>query len=180
MNRMVRVLFWLLAAATLAVYLAMVVWTLPAISAGAGGLAPFDLRPTGYTFDEAKAFLAALSPEAGALYRDVQHRLDLVFPGLLATTVYFAIAALLPKRLGRWRFLLPLPVALAAAFDWAENAAVSRMLVAGADGITPGMVAEASRWSVLKAAASTIAYTALLALLLRAGFRRLSRRRGNL
>ena len=174
-----RVLLWLLAAATLAVYLIMVAWTLPMISAGAGGLAPFDLRPTGYTFDEAKAFLSALTPDASAFYRDVQHRLDLFFPGLLGVTVYFAIAGLLPARLGRWRFVLPLPVALAALFDWAENAAVSRMLAAGAEGITPELVAEASRWSVLKAGASTIAYTALLALLVFKGVVWLRRRRAD-
>jgi hypothetical protein len=174
-----RVLFWLLAAVTLAVYLTMVTWTLPTISAGAGGLAPFDLRPTGYTFDEAKAFLSALTPEANGLYRETQHRLDLFFPGLLAAMVYFAIAALLPARLGRWRFVLPLPVVLVALFDWAENAAVARMLVAGAEGITPELVGEASRWSVLKAGTSTIVYTALLALLVFRGVAWLRRRRAD-
>lgn len=174
-----RVFFWLLAAATIGIYLAMVLWSLPHIAAQAGGAMPFDMRSTGYTFDEARAFLAALSPEGSAFYRDVQHRLDIIFPGLMAATVYLAIAALLPARLGRWRFLLPLPVVLTAAFDWAENAAVSRMLAAGADGITRDLSEQANRWSVLKAGASAIAYSVLLVLLLGAGFRRFRQRRGD-
>lgn len=172
------VLFWLLVAATLGVYLSMVLWSLPVISTAAAGLAPFDLRPAGYTFEEAMAFLTALSPEGRDFYRTVQHRLDLVFPGLLAATILLAIAALLPGRLGRWRFVLPLPVVLAAAFDWAENADVGKMLAAGAEGVTPEMVAAASRWSVLKAGVSTVAYSGLLILLLWKGAAWLRRRRG--
>jgi hypothetical protein len=56
-------IFWLVVAATLGVYLVMVLWSIPRISAEAGGLPVFDLRPGGYTFEEARAFLAALSPE---------------------------------------------------------------------------------------------------------------------
>lgn len=170
--------FWLLAGATIAIYLVMVLWSLPYISAQAGGAVPFDMRPTGYTFDEARAFLAALSPEGNSFYRDVQHRLDLFFPGMLAATLYCAIAALLPARLKSWRYVLPLPTLLVAAFDWSENAAVARLLAAGADAITPEMVAEASRWSMLKAGASTVVYTVLLILLIWKAVIRFRRRAG--
>jgi hypothetical protein len=163
---MKRALFWTLAAVTLAIYLTMVLWSLPFISAEAGGLVPFDMRPTGYSFDEARAFLAALTEEGNAFYRDVQHTLDLFFPGLIAATLFFAIAALLPKRLGRWRYALAAPVVLTAVFDWAENSAVAGMLTAGADGITEDMVRAANGWSIAKATASTVAYTALLVLLI--------------
>jgi len=172
-----RVLFGILAAATVAVYLVMVSWSLPYIAAQAGGQMPFDMRPGGYGFEEARAFLAALSPQGNAFYRDVQHRLDLFFPGLIAATLYFAIAALLPARLGRWRYVAALPVVLTAIFDWAENAGVSAMLAAGAEGVTREMVASASRWSVLKAIVSTVAYSALLILLAWRGIARLRRSR---
>jgi hypothetical protein len=165
-----RVLFWALAVATVGVYLVMVLWTLPTIASYAGGLAPFDMRPTGYGFDEAKAFLSALGTEGTAFYRDVQHRLDILFPGLVAATLYFAIAALLPARSAPMRLLLALALLPVAAFDWLENNAVAMMLAAGAKGVTPEMVAVASRWSVLKAIVSTVAYSALLVLLVRRGW----------
>ncbi len=169
--------FWLLFAVTLAVYATMLVWTLPAISAAAGGLAPFDLRPSGYSFEEAKAFLAALSPEGTALYRDVQHRLDTAYPALLAATLFFAIAALTPTGWGRWRWVLALTAIPGALFDYLENAAVAVMLDAGADRLTPEMVATASRWTAWKATATTVAMTLLLVLLAAWGWRKLTAKR---
>ncbi|MEX0956883.1 MAG: hypothetical protein WDZ83_16930 [Rhizobiaceae bacterium] len=173
---MKRGLFWLLAAATLAIYLTMVLWSLPYISAESGGLAPFDMRPMGYSFDDARTFLAALSDEGAAFYQTVQHRLDLFFPGLMAATLFFAIAALLPRRLGRWRYVVAAPVILTAIFDWSENLTVAGMLTAGADGLTEEMVRTANGWSIAKATASTVAYTALLVLLIWKGAARWRRR----
>ncbi len=61
-------IFWLLFAVMLGDYLAMVLWSIPALSRDAGGLAVFDMRPGGYSFDEARAFLAALSPDGARFY----------------------------------------------------------------------------------------------------------------
>lgn len=168
---MARVLFWLLAAATLGIYLAMVGWTLPTITAMSGGSPPFDLRPAGYGFEEARAFLAALGDDGIAFYRDVQHRLDLVFPGLLAATLWFALAALMPVRTVTGRLVLAAVVLPVAIFDWLENAGVATMLDAGAEGLTPHMVAVASRWTVAKSLTSTLAFSLLGILLARAGWR---------
>jgi len=168
-----RILFWILLAVTLGVYLAMVTWTLPAITAEAGGLAPFDLRLGGYTFAEARAFLAALGPDGTALYKGAQHRLDIFFPGLVAATLYFAVAFLLPARTIAMRMALAAAILPVALFDWLENGAVATMLAAGAEGVTAAMVATANRWSVLKVAFSTAAYSALLALLVRWGWLRI-------
>jgi hypothetical protein len=171
-----RLAFWLLFAATVGLYFAMMLWSLPRIAEEAGGLPAFDLRPTGYSFEDARAFLAALTPQGNVFYRNTQHLLDLIFPGLLAALLYWAIAVLLPTRLGGWRWVLPLPVLVIALFDWAENHAVGGLLEAGAGGLTPEMAATASRWSVFKAAGSTVAYTVLLALLVWRGIVWLRRR----
>lgn len=172
-----RVAFWLLFAATLCVYAIMLAWTLPAISAAAGGLAPFDMRPSGYSFDTAKAFLAALSPAGRNLYLNVQHRLDTAYPALLAATLFFAIWALAPERWGPLRWAIALVAIPGAAFDYLENAAVAVMLAAGADALTPDMVATASGWTVAKSTATSIAMTVLLALLAARGWRWLAARR---
>lgn len=166
-----RLAFWFLAGATIVVYLFMALLTLPYIQGQAAGLAPFDLRPFGYSLDEAKAFLAALSPEGRAYYLGPQHWLDLVFPALAAATLYCALVVLLRPYLGgNGRFVAALAV-LPAIFDWLENRAVAAMLNAGAEGVTHEMVAAASRWTVLKSAAHAIILTATLVLALAAAWR---------
>ncbi len=160
---MKRRLFWGLVVAKAVVYLAMILWSLPRIAAYADGQTPFDLRPTGYTFEEAQAFLAALGAEGADFYRDVQHQLDLLFPALAAAVVFFAIVWLLPRRLEGWRYVIAAPVVLMAVFDWSENHAVGQMLNAGADGLTEEL--------------ATVAYTALLILLIWRGAVWLRRRR---
>jgi membrane protease YdiL (CAAX protease family) len=167
---MPRLLFWGLFSLTLAIYATMLGWSLPIVASAAGGLVPFDMRPGGYSFADAQAFLNVLSPEGAAFYVDVQQKLDIAYPGLLALTLLFAIAALLPRRIGAWRWaaaMIALPVGV---FDYLENHAVAQMIGAGATGLTPEVVAIASQWTVLKAGASTVAMSVVLALLLgRAG-----------
>jgi hypothetical protein len=158
--------FWLLFAATLCVYIVIVAWSIPMIAAEAGGLTPFDMRPGGYSFDQAKAFLTALSPRGVEIYLGPQQRLDLAYPALLSATLFFAIYLMAPERWGRWRWLLAATALPSAAFDYLENHAVRVMLQVGADGITPAEVAIANRWTVLKSATSTIAMVILLALLI--------------
>ena len=106
--------------------------------------------------------LAALTVEGADFYRGVQHRLDVIYPALLALTLYFAMLSLAPHGLGPWRYLagvIALPVAL---FDYLENSAVALMLEAEPLGLTYAMVADASRWTVLKSGATTLAMVIVL------------------
>jgi hypothetical protein len=163
-------LFWAVVVATLAVYAVMLGWSLPAISDAAGGRAVFDMLPAGYSYAEAQAFLADLSPEGADFYLRVQHRLDLIYPALLAISTGWAMVRLAPR--WRWRpalLLVPIP---GMVFDYLENRAVAVMLSAGADGLTPEMVAQASRYSQLKAIFSTLSLGLLLILILAWAFRR--------
>ncbi len=75
-----HVAFRVVFALTVVDYLVMVLWSLPQLRAA--GLVPFDLRLCGYSPVEARAYLEALGPDQRAFYVGVQHRLDLVFPGL--------------------------------------------------------------------------------------------------
>ncbi|MCP4382693.1 MAG: hypothetical protein GY798_14955 [Hyphomicrobiales bacterium] len=160
-----RIAFWGLLVVTVAVYVAMVAWSLPFIAADAGGLIPFDMQPTGYGFDAALAFVGGLSPEGVAFYLDVQHSLDLIYPALLAATLFFAIAELARNRTGRWRWLLAAAAIPGAIFDWLENSAVATMLAAGPDGLTPEMVETASRWTILKSGFTTLAMAIVVVLI---------------
>ena len=155
-----RLLFWLMFFVMLGVYLAMVVWSIPKIAADAGGLPPFDLRPSGYSFSEAKAFIAALSEGGRAFYLNVQHMLDSAYPALFAVVMVMAFTHLF-RRVYR---VLAIGLALAGAgFDYLENAAVAVMLRAGDDRLSEAMVATASQWTQLKSGAVTMALLALLA-----------------
>jgi len=161
-----RRLYLLIAAATLSVYAVMVLWSLPKISAAAGGIMPFDMRPGGYSFAEAQSFLATLDPEATAFYLSTQLRLDLLYPALLMLTLVFGgyRLGLAGWRRGLAHFIAAFAVA-GAAFDYLENAAIAGMLNAGATGVLPQEVALASQWTMLKSGATSVAGIGLLVLL---------------
>jgi hypothetical protein len=152
-------LFWLFLAATLGLYLVLVLWSLPRISAEAGGAVPFDLRPMGYSFEEAQGFLAALSAEGRAFYLGPQHQLDRIYPALLAATFTTGFV-LLYRRAALW-VLVPLALG-AMALDWLENMAVAELLRTDPGDLQPADVAVASRWSMLKSLATTLAWLLLL------------------
>lgn len=157
---MERRLFRVVFGATALLYALILLWSAPWIASAAGDLPIFDLRTAGYSADEARAFLAALSPAGRSFYRDVQLRLDAVYPVLFALSFGWALLRLLPP--GRHRGLLLLPPVLAAAFDLAENALVARMLDAGAGGITADLVASASTATQAKAALTTLTFAIVL------------------
>ena len=152
--------FWALFMAALALYLVIVLWSLPRISAEAGGLSPFDMRPMGYSLDEARDFLTALSDSGRTFYLGTQHRLDWLYPALLGTA--FALGFSLLFR-GGLLWLLILLSACVVAFDWLENLAVADLLRAEPAALDVDQVAAAARWSVLKSAATTLAWIALVA-----------------
>lgn len=154
-----RLIFWLILAVTMGVYLTMVLWSLPYISAEANGLMPFDLRLIGYGFEDATFFREALSEEGRQFYLNVQHSLDGAYPGLMAVTLVMAYNMLFH---GAGRYVASGIAVLAAAFDYLENAAVAGMLKAPLIDVTPDMVARADMWTMLKSATSTLAFGALL------------------
>ena len=116
----------------------MVFGTLAYLRRVAGGLEPFDLRPFGYTPEEARALLHALSSIGRAYYADVQLQLDTAYPALYALSralLLFWVTA--PGRTAERPFplaarlaLLALPLAT-AWFDYFENEGIAAMLAAG-------------------------------------------------
>ncbi len=158
-------LYWLLVVLTMGLYLVMVLWSLPFIAQQAGGLVPFDMRPTGYDFADAQAFLGALTPEGRVFYAGIQHRLDTVYPALLALVLVFGGLGLAR---GRWRwgaYLLGLAAILGAAFDYKENSVVARLLTQDVQSLS-GSDVEIAVWAtLLKSGLTTVAMTLLLVLL---------------
>jgi hypothetical protein len=162
MRRPVLIIFWFTAFAALAIYAAMVGWSLPTISAAAGNRPAFDLQPFGYSFAEASEFLTALSPEGRGLYRGTQLWLDTFYPPLFGLFIALGLWIIAPTQGGRLQKLLPLLGLPVAVFDLLENHFVARLLDAAA--ATPGqdVVQAASLMTILKTLSTSVALTVLL------------------
>ena len=163
-----NLLFWLLVAATGAVYAAMALWSLPYVAGETGDLMPFDLRPLGYSPDDARTFLGHLSAEGRAFYLTVQHRLDLAFPALLAATLVWTALRLPPSGWRAVRWVLIGAAVGGMVADYLENAAVAAMLSAAPDAVSAEQIVTASRWTVLKSLGATLAMSLGAVLLVRA------------
>lgn len=155
-------IYWVVVAATVTNYLIMVMWSLPLVSEMAGGGVPFDKRPGGYSFDDARGFLTAISDEGRDFYLNTQQYLDWFYPTLMAITIAIPLAHLLPRYWG-WAWAA---LAIAAGvFDHLENSAVAVMLQVEPDVLTEAMVSTAGNWSLAKSISTTIALVALLVVL---------------
>jgi hypothetical protein len=129
---------------------------------------PFDLRPLGYSPEDVRAFLRELSPGGRAFYLDVQHRLDLAFPALLAATLSWMALRLPPPG---WRGARGAVVVFAAGgmvADYLENAQVAAMLTLAADTAPAELIASASRFTLMKSLGATVALSLGVVLLIRA------------
>ena len=100
-----------------------------------GGMTPFDIRPWGYSYAEARAFLEAIGAEGRAYYASPELILDAFYPPLYAVSRGLALWWLtMPGRIGkapvplkvRWA-LIAVPI-LMATLDVVENACVAVML----------------------------------------------------
>lgn len=150
-----RIPYILVSLATLALYLAMALWSLPEIRVEADGLMPFDLRPFGYSPGAAEAFLNALSDEGRVFYAETQHAMDAVFPVLLLAWAGWTIWLLFHGPLCWGLIALAL---LGCVADYSENAAVARLL----EGFDADLAVTASRWTMVKSAAAAVVYSAIL------------------
>lgn len=156
----------------LALYLVMGIYSLPYLAAEAGGLAMFDVRPFGYSHEEALAYLGALSPRGKEFYLNVQHPIDTAFPPVLALATALAIAALTrpgnPHALhlpGAARVILLFAVCpLMALLDLTENRLVAAMLRSDPAHVDASLTSLASTATIAKSAVVTIGLSAVLVL----------------
>ena len=162
---------------SIALWAVMVFGTLAHLRRLAGGLDPFDVRPFGYSAGEARLLLDALGEAGRDFYARVQLRLDAVYPASYALSRGLLLWWLTAEgRLRAAPFALPLRVlllglpAVAAAFDYAENIQIGRMLAAGAN-IETGVIDAASRMTLFKSVASSVTETCVIVLTIIAGLR---------
>ena len=146
-----------------AIYCLMIFGTLAQL-VEMSALAPFDMRPGGYSALDAEELLQALGAEGRAYYLTRQIPLDLVYPALLAMTLVAAF-----QWVGRHEFLgrivtIGMWLAIAAAvLDYLENAGIVSMILLWPD-VPAFVVATASITSMAKAGMTTAAVVLLLML----------------
>jgi hypothetical protein len=147
----------------------------------AGGAAPFDIRPLGYTYKQAQAFLAAIGEQGRAYYLNPELVIDTFYPPFYAVSRALALWWLtMPGRLYdgatslRWRWtLVAIPVVM-ASLDGVENISIAKMLWAWPD-LSPGLVQVSSLATRLKFIAGAFTEISMAALAVGAVLRRLRR-----
>ena len=112
----------------------------------AGGATPFDVRPLGYSYDQARAFLDAIGEQGRNYYASPELVLDMFYPPLYAASRGLALWWLtMPGRVReaslplsrRWA-LIAVPVVM-ASLDVVENGCIAAMLWTW-PGLPPGLV----------------------------------------
>jgi len=120
--------------------------TLAHLQALAGGDAPFDIRPLGYSYKGARSFLDAIGEQGRAFYLHPQLILDTIYPPFYAVSRGLALWWLtIPGRLydgavpQRWRWtVVAMPIVMAIC-DGVENVGIAKMLWTWPD-LSPGLV----------------------------------------
>jgi hypothetical protein len=145
----------------------------------AGGLAPFDVRPLGYSYDEARAFLAAIGEQGRAFYLKPTLVIDSFFPPVYAASHALAlwwltapgrVRAAEIKPLWRWT-LVSLPVVVAILDGVVENVCIAQMLWTWPD-LSPRLVELASIDTRAKLVVGAVTEISLAALAVAALLRR--------
>ena len=155
---------------TIVICLVMNFALIPRIEAGNPPMRCFDMCTTGYTVEDARAFVAWLSPEALDLYLHVQLPLDFFYP--VCYTVFFGLLWVVMH--GKANVVLAVPVALAVA-DYTENSLVITML---RNPQFPTAVARAASWAtMIKTALMYVTFLILAITAICLIFRAIRRRR---
>lgn len=147
--------------AAFGIYVAMIGITLNHIEMLAG-LRPFDMRPGGYSTEQAQTLLDALGVEGRQYYLTRQIPLDLLYPALMALTLISALKWLewqgingLLSKVGIWFS------AGAGIADYVENAGICIMLLSWPE-LPNNVVQATSGASIAKAGLTTLAVLVLI------------------
>ena len=151
---------------TMAVYLTMLLYSIPAVTAFAPKLPIFDLSPFGYSFNYATELLDTLGVEGRNLYLSTQLPLDFICPGLFSVTYSLLLVWLLGKTYSedsKVYYLVFVPF-LAGIFDYVENVFIIKMITSFPD-IQIATVKVASFFTLLKSSFTMLFFLLLIVFL---------------
>jgi len=148
---------------TMAVYLTMLSYSIPAVTAFAPQLPIFDLSPSGYSFSYANELLDTLGDEGRNLYLHTQLPLDFIYPGLFSITYSLLLVWLFGKTFkgdSKVYYFASVPF-LAGIFDYAENVFIIKMINSFPD-LQISTVKTASIFTLLKSSFTLIFFLLLI------------------
>jgi len=148
---------------TMAVYLTMLLYSIPAVTAFAPQLPIFDLSPFGYSFNYATDLLNALGVEGRNLYLSTQLPLDFIYPGLFSVNYSLLLVWLLGKIYSEDSnvyYFVFVPF-LAGVFDYFENVFIIKMITSFPD-IKIATVKVASFFTLLKSSFTMLFFLLLI------------------
>lgn len=147
----------------MAVYLVMLLYTIPKVGQYAPGMKLFDLSPGGYSFGYAVELLDVLGSKGRDLYLYQQLPLDFIYPGLFAVSCCLLLFWLFSKSLNstsKMFYFCLIPI-VAGMFDYLENICIVLMLKSYPD-VTESLVSTASFMTILKSGFTTAFFVLLL------------------
>ena len=149
---------------TMAVYLTMLSYSIPAVTVFAPQLPIFDLSPFGYSFNYANELLDTLGPEGRNLYLSTQLPLDFIYPGLFSITYSLLLVWLFGKTFnaGSKIYYFALVPFFAGIFDYAENVFIIKMINSFPD-LQVATVKTASTFTILKSGFTMFFFVLLIA-----------------
>lgn len=157
-------IFWVLVAATFAVYAVLGYASGIILRRMSNGLPSFDFRATGYTHSEAQDFIYALTTGGTDYYLGDVQRLDTVFPAMLTLVLVIAIYHLMRGRARAWQIVLAASPLAYAWFDYRENGLVRQMLQFNAEQLPVDLVSLANSATIMKY--STLGFSVLVLIIL--------------
>lgn len=148
---------------TMAVYLTMLSYSIPAVTAYAPEQPIFDLSPAGYSFNYAYELLDTLGAEGRELYLSTQLPLDFIYPGLFSITYSLLLVWLFGKtfNVSSKVFFFALVPFLAGIFDYAENVFIIKMISSFPD-LQVTTVNTASTFTLLKSSFTMLFFVLLI------------------
>ena len=145
------------------VYFAMLLYTIPQVSAYAPGINLFDLSPTGYSFEYAIKLLDTLGSDGRELYLYRQLPLDFIYPGLFAGSCSLLLSWLLLKTQNtnsKLFYCSYIPVA-AGLFDYFENIFIVSILTSYPN-VSEVSISLASSMTIAKSVLTTAFFGVLI------------------
>jgi len=145
------------------VYFAMLLYTIPQVSAYAPGINLFDLSPTGYSFEYANKLLDTLGSDGRELYLYRQLPLDFIYPGLFAGSCSLLLSWLFlktQKTNSKLFYCSYIPVA-AGLFDYFENVFIVSILTSYPN-VSEVSVSLASSMTIAKSVLTTAFFGVLI------------------
>jgi len=147
-----------------AIYAVMITVTLPQIEAASGQI-PFDMRPLGYTLQDARDILNGLGAAGRDSYLYAQIPLDTLYPALLALTLISAMHWFgRNERTNRLVRIGTILAITAAVCDYSENIGIVAMILSWPN-LSDPLVHASSVATIAKSIATTLAVLTTLVII---------------